>query len=127
MIKPISIFSKQYDYRTADPTWICFFCHRQSHYKGLGDLFGPYFVPSEIIKTPDGESSKKGASSKKGRRKSDMVNESSSAPAVVTPVPRDDGKAEIWFHEDCFIWVPCTHLIGGRLVLTNQNTALHVT
>ena len=27
-----------------------------------------------------------------------------------------NGKTEIWFHEDCYIWVPCTHLVGGRLV-----------
>ena len=31
-------------------------------------------------------------------------------------VAESDGKSEIWFHEDCFIWVPCTALVGGRLV-----------
>ena len=32
------------------------------------------------------------------------------------PGAESDGKSEIWFHEDCFIWVPCTALVGGRLV-----------
>ena len=31
-------------------------------------------------------------------------------------VPESGGRSEIWFHEDCFIWVPCTALVGGRLV-----------
>ena len=31
------------------------------------------------------------------------------------PIDRD-GKTEIWFHEDCFIWIPNTFLVGGRLV-----------
>ena len=31
-------------------------------------------------------------------------------------VPESEGRSEIWFHEDCFIWVPCTALVGGRLV-----------
>ena len=36
-----------------------------------------------------------------------------SAPVAA---PEVGDKTEIWFHEDCFIWVPCTHLVGGRLV-----------
>ena len=28
----------------------------------------------------------------------------------------DNGKTEIWFHEDCFIWIPNTFLVGGRIV-----------
>ena len=69
----ILIFSNKYDYRNADPSWICFFCQKQSHYQGLGDLFGPYYVPSKIIKSKEtpssSESPKKGA---KKRRKSEM-------------------------------------------------------
>ena len=38
-------------------------------------------------------------------------------PPVPAPAaPEVNGKTEIWFHEDCYIWVPCTHLVGGRLV-----------
>ena len=35
--------------------------------------------------------------------------------ATVTP-PSEGGRSEIWFHEDCLIWVPCSHMVGGRLV-----------
>ncbi|XP_053209262.1 transcription factor 20-like [Panonychus citri] len=31
-----------------DNPWICVFCQQRSHYKGMGDLFGPYFIPVEI-------------------------------------------------------------------------------
>ncbi len=37
----------QYDARKPDTSWVCIFCQRSSHYHGLGDLFGPYFVTSE--------------------------------------------------------------------------------
>ena len=107
-------FSKQYDYRTVDPTWICVFCHKPSHYQGLGDLFGPYFIPAKILKNNNvesAESPKKGV--KKGRRKSDVVVETNQNSG-------DDDKAEIWFHEDCYIWVPCTKMVGGRLVGTEE-------
>ena len=106
----ILIFSNKYDYRNADPSWVCFFCQKQSHFQGLGDLFGPYYVPSQIIKSREpgsSESPKKGA---KKRRKSEI-----SEGGAVTP-PSEGGRSEIWFHEDCLIWVPCVQLVGGRLL-----------
>jgi len=113
---PQSTLSKQYDYKNLDPTWCCFFCHKPSHYKKLGDLFGPYYVPTRIIKpiknttTSNSESPKKGA---KRRRKSEL---SEPEPAPIPTPPQVGDKSEIWFHEDCYIWIPCTHLVGGRLV-----------
>ena len=100
--------SNKYDYRNADPSWVCFFCQKQSHYCGLGDLFGPYYVPSKIIKSKEpapSETPKKG----KKRRKSE-ISETSGATGS------SEGRSEIWFHEDCLIWVPCVQLVGGRLV-----------
>lgn len=38
-----STMSAHYDVFTKDKTWVCALCHRGSHHKGLGDLFGPYF------------------------------------------------------------------------------------
>ena len=131
----LSHFSKQYDYKNADPTWVCFFCRKSSHYRGLGDLFGPYYVRSSVLKNSvkdaaNVDSPKKGI---KRRRKSEIsgkypksneiqgptnfshyyFSEPESAPVAA---PEVGDKTEIWFHEDCFIWVPCTHLVGGRLV-----------
>jgi hypothetical protein len=41
--------SSKYDAKNADESWTCVFCKRPSHYKGLGDLFGPYFVSKDVI------------------------------------------------------------------------------
>ncbi|XP_075168901.1 uncharacterized protein CG5098 [Haematobia irritans] len=39
-----STLSNKYDADTADSTWVCIFCKRGPHRKGLGDLFGPYSI-----------------------------------------------------------------------------------
>ncbi len=67
------IFSKQYDYKNFDPTWVCIFCKKCSHYRGLGDLFGPYYVSSSILKNNNKDESPKKAAKK--RRKSDLTGE----------------------------------------------------
>ena len=36
--------SPDYDADNHDPTFVCAFCGQKSHYRGLGDLFGPYWV-----------------------------------------------------------------------------------
>jgi len=111
-----SALSKQYDSRNLDQTWVCVFCHRTSHFRGLGDLFGPYWLPAGIVKTPQKlrKDSQNSESSRKGgrkRRKSEISEISvEAAPA------EDNSKTEIWFHEDCFIWIPNTFLVGGRIV-----------
>ena len=84
----ILFFSNKYDYRNADPSWVCFFCQKQSHYQRLGDLFGPYYVPSKIIKSREpptsSESPKKGA---KKRRKSELSGKRTllATPIMLTP------------------------------------------
>ena len=42
----LTTLSNKYDPRNVDESWICVFCRKPSHYGGLGDLFGPYFIPS---------------------------------------------------------------------------------
>lgn len=42
--KAVSNFSSNNDANAADKTWVCALCHNGPHYKGLGDLFGPYLV-----------------------------------------------------------------------------------
>ena len=68
--------SKQYDSRNIDQTWVCVFCHKTSHFRGLGDLFGPYWVKADKVKTPQKvrKDSQNSESAKKGRkrRKSDI-------------------------------------------------------
>jgi retinoic acid-induced protein 1 len=45
--KIVHNLSQQSDPLTRDMSWICVFCKQSCHHKGLGDLFGPYFVKSE--------------------------------------------------------------------------------
>lgn len=45
--KVVSTLSPHYDLNTRDKTWICALCHKGPHFKGLGDLYGPYYVTAE--------------------------------------------------------------------------------
>ncbi|CAG2103662.1 unnamed protein product [Medioppia subpectinata] len=45
--KVVSTLSPQYDFNTRDKTWVCALCHKGPHYKGLGDLYGPYYISKE--------------------------------------------------------------------------------
>lgn len=93
-----STLSKQYDFKTVDDTWRCVFCNQKSHFKRLGDLFGPYFVPTHCLTAPEEEEKRP-----KSKRRS-LIAEAES------------GSSEIWFHEDCFCWIPGVHLVGSRIV-----------
>ena len=107
---PTSTLSSEYDSKKFDESWLCVYCKKPSHYHGLGDLFGPYFISSDVRKSSSkkqdkelaskfilgGDSSKK----KKKRRSSESMKE----------------QSEIWFHEDCICWLPEISLIGSRLL-----------
>jgi len=43
----VSTLSPHYDLNTRDKTWICALCHKGPHFKGLGDLYGPYYITAE--------------------------------------------------------------------------------
>ncbi len=45
--KVVSTLSPHYDLNTRDKTWICALCHKGPHFKGLGDLYGPYYITAE--------------------------------------------------------------------------------
>ena len=45
--KVVSTLSPHYDLNTSDKSWVCALCHKGPHYKGLGDLFGPYSIQIE--------------------------------------------------------------------------------
>lgn len=46
---PTSSIAPGYDARKPDERWICVFCKRSSHFQGMGDLFGPYFVSKDVF------------------------------------------------------------------------------
>jgi len=114
-----STLSPAYDSTRADPEWHCVFCKKPSHYKGMGDLFGPYFVPKDIV--PAGVSSNKVKSKEELATKFlvDTPSKKKKKKKIREDHPLEeesgDDVAEIWFHEDCICWMPNVTLIGNRL------------
>ena len=45
--KGLSTLASQYDLSLSDKSWVCALCHKGPHYRGLGDLFGPYFISTD--------------------------------------------------------------------------------
>jgi len=125
--------NSKYDAKNPDESWSCVFCKKPSHYKGLGDLFGPYFVSKEVMTSVSNRSPQKkqdlaskfiiGGADKKKRRK--LVN-SPDEPAVDLPAPVQQqlhsppnvqgNNVEVWFHEDCVCWIPSVKIVGHNLL-----------
>ncbi len=129
---PTSTLDPAYDAKRPDTSWLCVFCKRPSHFNGMGDLFGPYFVTSDGARAAaasmpspmsaplhsaaanaakfilgGGDSGGK----KKRKRKPSSLEGS---PAKGSSDQRN--TAEVWFHEDCICWMPDITLIGTRLI-----------
>jgi len=47
----LTTLNKNYNPRATDESWICVFCLKPGHYGGLGDLFGPYFIDSDLFES----------------------------------------------------------------------------
>ena len=127
LVKHTSTTSRKYDYKNQDHTWVCIFCGHTSHYRGLGDLFGPYYIPSEDVRAPQkmrtGSQSLEGSTKKPaGKRRRGSNNLEDSVEPSETP-GQDSNTTEIWFHEDCFVWIPNVFLIGGRIVGLEEGIA----
>ena len=130
LVKHTSTTSRKYDYKNQDHTWVCVFCNQTSHYRGLGDLFGPYYIPSTDVKTPqkirNSSQSSEGSAKKppgKRQRRSNFVEDSAENSDATGDGGQDPNATEIWFHEDCFVWIPNVFLIGGRIVGLEEGIA----
>ena len=104
-----STISKEYDHKNVDETWKCVFCHQRTWYRGLGDLFGPYFVKMENddlekqTAVPAKNMSSKSGRSKRGEKEVRNHGEE-----------EGEEEREVWFHEDCLVWIPGIYVIGSR-------------
>lgn len=84
-------------------SWVCVLCGKICHYRGLGDLYGPYnidfsqFAQSETNKVANG----KQFAPKKS--KYSLLN-------------HNYAMKEVWIHEDCLVWSEGVRLIGRRIV-----------
>ncbi len=108
-----STIDPAYDARRADQSWACIFCKRPTHFRGLGDLFGPYFVSNPRAAAAASPLKKKehlvskfilGGETKKKRKRQHSSEY------------RSSDQTEVWFHEDCICWMPDVALIGRRLI-----------
>ena len=128
--------SSKYDPKKPDESWLCVFCKKPSHYKGLGDLFGPYFASRDVMLSVSQRSPQKkqdlaskfiiGGADKKKRKKTseNCVSELPVVPAAVpvhqqNQLPGVSGSGagvEVWFHEDCICWVQGIQLVGHNLL-----------
>ena len=120
----LTTLSKNYNPKNFDESWICVFCRQPSHYNGLGDLFGPYYIPIsqwKKLNLPSPEKANKdlassfilGGSDQAGAKAKRKLQQQKKK--VDSPVKKTD-QSEVWFHEDCVCWMPTVRLVGAQLL-----------
>ena len=130
----LTTLNSKYDVRNVDESWICVFCRKASHYCGMGDLFGPYFIESSQwkalsmpspMKSPTkdvvssfilGGSDQAGAKAKKRLKKKSGNPQETTPPKSSSSSSKSDHKSEVWFHEDCICWLPQIRLVGNQVL-----------
>ena len=82
--------------------WVCVLCRKICHYRGLGDLYGPYNIDfsSQADKTVSNTEKCKSITPKKS--KYSLLN-------------HNYAVKEIWIHEDCLVWSEGVHLVGKKI------------
>ncbi|KAG5681384.1 hypothetical protein PVAND_010826 [Polypedilum vanderplanki] len=138
------------DSEKKDTNWICVFCKLSPHKHKLGDLFGPYIVSKQskeysfCLEDPMNDIFRQSnsnkfmpvspSSNKKKRKNSESPRKLASptfdVSAVAGPETReevfagmtqiDENNYEVWFHEDCIVWSPGTHIINSKIVGLEQ-------
>ena len=125
--------NSKYDAKKPDESWSCIFCKKPSHFKGLGDLFGPYYAGKDVINSVSQRSPQKkqdlaskfiiGGADKKKRRK--LPNSPDDAGFdLPSPIQQQlqtqqnvqANGVEVWFHEDCICWMPMIKLVGHNVL-----------
>ncbi|GFX68629.1 retinoic acid-induced protein 1 [Trichonephila clavipes] len=102
-----------YDSITKDRSWLCSLCCKNSHYRGLGDLFGPYYLngdqkPSNYSAPPSpaptfgNESSEAGEDLEPEDSREDMMEPSSSSYPDIPGIRRSPGKRKSDLMEQMF-------------------------
>lgn len=78
--------------------WKCVFCKLTAHARGLGDLFGPYFVDF-------------------GSNVTDPVSPSKPRvpPKKMKYTEYSTAGCETWFHDTCISWANGVYLIGNQI------------
>ncbi|TRY76409.1 hypothetical protein TCAL_00030, partial [Tigriopus californicus] len=113
-----STLSGNYDAKNTDHSWVCVFCKKPSHFQHMGDLFGPYFVPGETVSAYYKQLQSSSGKAESAASKFIIGGDSGSPKKKKKRKLSESSKeqVEVWFHEDCFCWLPEISLIGNRLV-----------
>ena len=109
-------------------SWLCVLCHKGAHFKGLGDLYGPYSICLEKSKLPsslEGEQEnhdevdniEHACERRSLRRRVDSINEPSKQKNITSLSTESDCKInlEVWIHEDCIVWSNNVYLEGSKI------------
>lgn len=90
--------SQQHQEQQQLNSWICVLCRKICHYRGLGDLFGPYNIDFS-----ESSASEKCKAMTPKKSKYSLLN-------------HNYAVREVWVHEDCLVWSEGVHLIGKKIV-----------
>lgn len=124
--------------------WECILCHKISHFKGLGDLFGPYYIDftqqQETNKQQNDLHRQQSHTATSNLDATASTNNMISATATTSLIQKPQTSyskrsnnsnknsllnnnnnnhmnniKEIWVHEDCLVWSEGVHLIGTKI------------
>lgn len=82
--------------QTNNAHWVCVLCRKICHYRGLGDLYGPYHIDFS-------ETSDKCKTITPKKSKYSLLN-------------HNYAVREVWIHEDCLVWSEGVHLVGKKIL-----------
>lgn len=121
---------------TQNP-WECILCHKISHFKGLGDLYGPYYIDFTQQQESNKQQDNTPQSSDSQQQQSHSSTSAATTTTATTPSTQkphassskrsinnknslltnnhSNNVREIWIHEDCLIWSEGVHLIGTKI------------
>jgi len=122
----LTTLSKNYNPKNFDESWVCVFCRQPPHHNGLGDLFGPYYVPTtqwKKLNLPSPQKANKdlassfilGGSDQAGAKAKRKLQQQKKK-VIESASPKKSNQSEVWFHEDCVCWMPTVRLIGAQLL-----------
>ena len=132
------LVSSNVNSNTLQRNWICILCHKGPHYKGLGDLYGPYVISLDKSKLsmlndneascvitsheeveviehqpPERRSLRRRVESSEEKSKSANNNSSHNTTEESKECVMSD--VDVWIHEDCIVWSNNVYLEGTKI------------
>jgi len=94
--------------------WCCVFCGKDSRFLSIGSIYGPYFLPSTVLKelSKDCLFSLDSKSNKSSGKLKNIKNDDVFVSETERVVP---STGEFWTHMECALWAPGTFFDGSRL------------